>query len=167
MRWHMSWRADPRARPLADRHYNRQSPGSPQFAPPGRCAVFLTQEADALWITSWPFARYTKHEWAGAWVNSLFRNESSHLSSTLIREAVAATYWHYLHTESWRVDPLPKLGMVTFVDSSEVRSTNPGCCYKHAGFEHVGFTKAAGLYALQLKPECFPEPQRAKERVTV
>src|SRR3979409_34708 len=47
MLWHLSWRADPRARPLADRHYNRQKPGAAQFVPPGGCLVLLTTEADA------------------------------------------------------------------------------------------------------------------------
>lgn len=37
MIWMRSHRADPEVVPLADRHYNRQKPGSPQFAPPGRC----------------------------------------------------------------------------------------------------------------------------------
>lgn len=91
MRWHVSHRFDPRALPLADRHYNRQTIGSPQFVPPGRCAVFLTRDASALWVTSWPFAAYVRHRWPGAWVCSAFRNEGEHLSSELIREAVAAT----------------------------------------------------------------------------
>lgn len=95
MRWLLSHRADPRALPLADRHYNRQKIGSPQFVPPGRCLVLLTEEADALWVTSWPFEEYTKHAWAGAWVNSLFRSEASELSSEMIREAVAVTRWHF------------------------------------------------------------------------
>src|SRR5437867_3585067 len=95
MRWHLSNRADKRALVLADRHYNRQKPGTPQFVPPGRCLVLLTEMADALWVTSWPFAQYVKHAWAGAWVNSCFRNESKELSSELILEAVAATKWHY------------------------------------------------------------------------
>src|SRR5690242_7545534 len=51
--WYLSHRADPRAVPLADRHYNRQKPGTPQFVPPGRCLVLLTADAGALWVTSW------------------------------------------------------------------------------------------------------------------
>jgi len=89
--WHLSWRADPRALPLADRHYNRQKIGAPQFVPPGACLVLLTADADALWVTSAPIAEYVQHAWAGAWVCSLFRNEGPVLSSELIREAVAAT----------------------------------------------------------------------------
>lgn len=53
MPWHISWRADPRAVAIADRHYNRQAIGAPQFVPPGRCLVLLSAHADALWVTSW------------------------------------------------------------------------------------------------------------------
>lgn len=153
MRWHLSHRADPRALPLADRHYNRQKPGSPQFVPPGRCLVLLTEEADALWVSSWPFAEYVKHAWAGAWVCSCFRNESTHLSSELIREAVAATraFWG---------EP-PPLGMVSFVDTTKTRrKRDPGRCYRKAGWSPVGHTKG-GLVALQVLPEEMPPQMEA------
>src|SRR5205809_831618 len=93
MNWELSHRAELRARLIADRHYNRQKPGSPQFVPPGRCIVLVA--SGAVWVTSWPYARYVKHRWAGAWVNSLFRRESGPLASELIREAVAATRWFW------------------------------------------------------------------------
>ncbi len=63
--WRLSYRADPRALPLADRHYSRKTPGSPQFVPPGRSLVLLTDDADALWVTSWPYAQYVQHAWGG------------------------------------------------------------------------------------------------------
>ncbi len=66
MLWHLSHRADQWAVAIADRHYNRQKPGTPQFVPPGRCVVLLTPDADAFWVSSWPFAEYVRHEWAGA-----------------------------------------------------------------------------------------------------
>lgn len=149
MRWRMSHRADHRALPLADRHYNRQKPGTPQFVPPGSCLVLLTECKRALWVTSWPLAEFTKHEWAGAWVNSLFRNEGAGLSSELILEAVAATRAFY--------GTPPALGMVTFVDAGEVRpKRDPGRCYRRAGFRHVGATKVNGLLAFQLLPDAMP-----------
>ena len=114
MIWTKSHRADKRALPLADRHYNRQKIGSPQFVPPGSCCVFLTTDADALWVTSAPIAKYVKHAWAGAWVCSLFRNEGRHKASELIRQAVAASLAHY----EGRV---PELGIVTFIDRGYVR----------------------------------------------
>lgn len=150
--WRPSHRADPRALPIADRHYNRQKPGTPQFVPPGRCAVFLTPLADALWVTSWPFAQYTKHAWAGAWMCSCFRNESPYLSSLLIIEAVALTRGIY-------GEP-PPLGMVTFVDPAKVRRKRDfGRCYRKAGFFECGKTKG-GLIALQLLPAAMPDPAR-------
>lgn len=152
MRWRMSYRADPRAAALADRHYSRQKPGTRQFVPPGRCLVLTTEAADAVWTTSWPFAQYVKHAWAGAWVNSLFRNESCHLTSDLIREAVAATRWYW--------PEIPELGMVTMVDPRKVRSTNPGYCYKCAGFRKVGKTKG-GQVVWQMLAEDMPEAQPA------
>jgi hypothetical protein len=158
--WRLSYRADPRALPLADRHYNRQKVGSPQFVPPGRCVVLLTDEADALWVTSWPFAEYVKHEWAGAMVCSLFRREphSPYLASDLVIAAAAATRAHW--------PDVPPLGMVTFVDSRKTRhKRDPGRCYRRAGWKPVGHT-AGGLVALQLPPEDFPDPLPARPQST-
>lgn len=148
MNWRLSWRADHRAIPLADRHYNRQSQGSPQFVPPGRCVVLLSDQA--LWVTSWPFAEFTHHAWAGAWINSTFRNEGTIRSSQLILEAVQATQAVF--------GPPPPLGLVTFVDPSKVRhKRDPGRCYLRAGFRNVGSTQG-GLLALQLLPADMPTP---------
>ena len=150
--WQMSDRADPRSRALADRQYNRQKPGTPQFVPPGRCLVLYanTETGEAFWVTSWPFAEYVKHAWAGAWVCSAFRNEGAGLSSNLIGEAVAVTRWFY-------GDP-PALGMVTFVDTAKTRKKrDPGRCYLRAGFQNCGATKG-GLVALQLLPDAMPPP---------
>lgn len=154
--WRRSWRADPAARAIADRHYNRQSPGHPQFVPPGRCVVLLSDDEQAAWVTSWPDAAFVQHDWAGAWINSLFRREGGdHLASTMIRAAVAATL------AVWP-DP-PPLGMVTFVDPDEVQSRNPGYCYLRAGFRLVGKTKERGLLAFQMVPEDMPDPAPAGE----
>jgi hypothetical protein len=153
MNWSLSNRADPPAVAIADRHYNRQKPGTPQFIPPGRCLVLLTPDYGALWVTSWPFAQYVRHAWPGAWINSLFRNEAQdrYLSSDLIREAVAATRAVY-------GEP-PDLGMVTFVDANKTRhKRDPGRCYIKAGFRRIGFTKG-GLVALQMLPAEMPEPE--------
>ncbi len=149
MNWHISYRADHSARLIADRHYNRQSVGSAQFVPPGRCVVLVIPGA-AMWITSWPFAEYTKHAWAGAWVCSAFRNERPdlYLSSALILDAVAAT------RSVWTP---PDLGMITFVDRSKTRrKRDPGRCYRKAGFRVAGETKG-GLLTLQLLPAEMPD----------
>ena len=148
MTWRLSHRYDPVAAAIADRHYNRQHVGSPQFVAPGRCLVLL-HDSPALWVTSWPFAEYVKHAWAGAMVCSAFRNEGVALSSTLILEAVAVTRWRWPN--------VPALGMVTFVNRDKVRpKRDPGFCFLRAGFVNVGETKG-GLVALQLPPDAWPQ----------
>ena len=157
MIWRVSHRADPFARDIADRHYNRQKVGTPQFAPPGRCLVLTAETATgrALWITSWPFARYVRHAWAGAWVCSAFRNEGAGVASVLISEAVAATCAYY-------GEP-PLMGMVTFLDRRKVRPMirrgreTWGYTWERAGFVPVGET-AGDLLALRLPLPAFPSP---------
>lgn len=141
--WIPSNRFDKEVLPLADRHYNRQKPGSPQFVPPGKCLVLKTPCRRALWVTSWP--KYAQHEWRGAWINTLFRNEGAGLSSELIFAAILASI------DKW--PDIPDKGMVTFVDASRTRNKrDPGRCYRKAGFKHVGYTKK-GLYVLQWRPD--------------
>lgn len=160
MTWTKSNRADPKARAVADRHYNRQKPGSPQFVPPGRCLVLYAENESgkALWVTSWPYAQYVKHQWAGAWMCSAFRNEGAGVASELIREAVAATVEYF-------GEP-PEQGMVTFIDRKKVKPTMVhgvptwGRTYALAGFRYVGETKG-GLMAMQLLPEDMPKPKEA------
>lgn len=151
MMWCRSHRADREVLPLADRHYNRQKPGTPQFVPPGSCAVLKLYEADdvkAFWVTSAP--RYARHEWQGAWVCSAFRNESSHLSSLLITQATAAT--------RFLLGAVPALGMVTFINPLKVkRKRDFGRCYLKAGWRPIGHTKG-GLIALGISPADMPEP---------
>lgn len=152
----MSHRFDPRARVIADRHYNRQKIGTPQFVPPGRCVVLLSECERALWVTSWPFAEYVKHAWAGAWVCSAFRNEGAGLSSELITEAVAATRSIWPDT--------PPIGFITFVDRAKTKpKRDPGYCYLMAGWKPCGATKG-GLVALQLLPVDMPKPSPPHRR---
>lgn len=153
MRWEIRSRTDPQCRELADRHYNRQTVGAPGFVPPGRCCVLYAETGSgrAFWVTSWPFAEYVRHAWAGAWVCSAFRNEGAGLSSELIREAVAATRFVF--------GPPPDLGFVTFVDRGKTKpKADPGYCYQRAGWAPCGRTKSRRLYALQLLPADMPLP---------
>lgn len=162
MIWEKSNRFDRRAREIADRHYNRQKPGTPQFVPPGRCCVLYAENerGRAFWVTSYPFPEYVCHAWAGAWVCSAFRNEGAGIASEMIRDAVAATRAHF-------GEP-PELGMITFIDAKKVKPTKVhgrdtwGYTYIKAGFKPVGKTKG-GLLAFQLLPEDMPPAENAKE----
>ena len=155
MQWCMSHRADPTARRLADRHYNRQKVGTPQFVPPGSCLVLLSECQRAFWVTSAPFAQFVKHAWPGAWVCSAFRSEDAGKASDLIRDAVAATSWYY-------GEP-PGLGMVSFIDRSKVSPIKVrgiptwGYSWRKAGFTEAGETKG-GLLVMQLLPKAMPGP---------
>ncbi|MGK7345001.1 MAG: hypothetical protein ACNS63_04255 [Candidatus Nitrospinota bacterium M3_3B_026] len=149
--WRLTWRADPRACALADRHYSRKTPGSRQVAPPGRALVLLAGRADreALFVLS--SQRYVRRElYPGAWVVTLFRNESRARSSALIREALASC------RHAWG-DP-PEDGVVTFVDPRKVRPKRDfGRCFLRAGFEPAGETKS-GLLVLRLAADRLPCP---------
>ncbi len=149
MNWRISHRADKDALPIADRHYNRQKPGTPQFVPPGRCFVLKTD--GAIWVTSWPFGEYVKHRWPGAWVNSCFRRECGPVASDLIKQAIAATKWYW--------PDVPDLGMVTFIDRDKVRHKRDyGRCYIRAGFEPDGETEG-GLLAFTMRPDRMPDAE--------
>lgn len=178
-RWCASHRADPAARTLADRHYNRQKIGAPQFAPTGSCCVFLTECGRAFWITSFPLAEWVRHAWPGAWICSAFRSEGAGTASELIREAIAATRFHY-------GEP-PVIGMITFISRAcrkckkqfpKCACANPdwivrpmmrrgipvwGYSYMKAGFVHIGETEG-GLMTFQLLPAAMPEPLHAMPR---
>lgn len=156
MIWTASNRFDPRGCALADRHYSRQKPGSPQFMPPGSCRVLVANNGKAVFGLSFPKAEYVKHAWAGAWITSIFRNENAGpLASVMIRDALAVMQTHY---------DVPALGCITFVDPKMVRGIPvrgelvKGFCFMMAGFRCVGETKG-GKLAWQLLPADMPKPQ--------
>lgn len=167
MRWAKSWRDDPRAARIYDRHYSRRTVGASGVAPPGRPLVLLAINGRALWISHEQQADLQKHAWPGAWVCTVFRNEGAGLSSELIREACAAT------RAEWGEPPV--LGMVTFIDEAKTRRGRsrrslPGECFRRAGFVPVGFTKGghgrAVLHVLQLPPPLLAgAAQRARNSI--
>lgn len=165
MRWVESHRAERSARLIADRHYNRQKPGTKQFVPPGRCLVFRTPDCSALWVTSWPFARYVKHDWPGAWICSAFRRESwsADLASDLIREAVAATL------AEWPEPPTQ--GMVSFIDPRKVKPVMRrgrlvyGLTWIKAGFRLLDVKTKGGLLVVQMEPADMPQPVPARQEM--
>jgi hypothetical protein len=163
MTWLLSHRCDPKGRRLADRHYSRQKIGAVGFVKPSSCLVLVSEDFNALWVTTFPIADYVKHDWAGAWECATFRNEGDRLSSELIKEALSATVWKY--------GTPPALGMITFVDPRKVEGTFTriggekvltwGYCFQKAGFEFEGWTKG-GLFVLRLKAERLPQAQPPK-----
>lgn len=138
--WTQIQKADWRALRLADRHYTRQKPGTPQFCRPGHNLVLLTEDEQALWVT-----------WAGirddgwdAWECTMFRNEGPYLSSHLIVLALGIT------RHLWGLPPAD--GIITYV-GQHLR----GGCFHAAGFRRAGCSKS-GKTLLQLPPDRMPPP---------
>ena len=123
--WQVRNHFDHAAVALADRHYSRRTPGSPQMAPPGRKLVLVTADEQAVWCTHWPFAHLAL-DGLDAWRCSIFRNESDRRSSELITEAMELT------ARLWT--DRPKDGWVTWVDKTKIASAHPGYCFKQAGW---------------------------------
>lgn len=169
MHWHLSDRCDPRARDLADRHYNRQSIGADNFVPPGRCLVLWVR--GAFWVTSWPFAEYVRHAWGGAWVCSAFRREyGDFIASDMVESALAATRWRWPDVPDIRCAPCAwkwgesypsaHVAMVTFVDEAKTkRKRDPGRCFRRAGFVECAARTQGGLVALHIAPKALPPAQ--------
>ena len=130
--WRRVGKFDPWAAALADRHYSRRKVGSPQFMPPGQTVVLLEREGRAVfgWWRPHPDSGLEAMNGLDGWTCTIFRNESLVLSSHLILEAEAALF-------ETGVDCGPD-GLLTYVWDARVRSTNPGCCFKRAGWRAIG-----------------------------
>lgn len=123
------------ARLLADRHYSRKSKGANLFVGPGEKMVLVTLNYDALFV--WRLARLREDNQKGIEC-SLFRNESNILSSELIKEAM-----------SWAWKRWPGQRLFTYVADKKIRSVNPGCCFKKAGWRKCGRNKSGKLTILE------------------
>ncbi|HKA75309.1 MAG TPA: hypothetical protein VKE26_26135 [Xanthobacteraceae bacterium] len=132
-----TWAADPDCARLADRHYSRGRRGHPQFAPSGRKLVLRDTAGLVVFVWLFPEATYRRDGQVG-YNNTLFRNESSRLSSAIILEAerYAVAKWG------------PNRGY-TYIDARKVASPNPGYCFKCAGWVHVGYSKDQHLHLLE------------------
>jgi hypothetical protein len=122
---------------LYERHYScyhyKDGRKRKLFVGPGEKMVLLTQNNDALFV----WRKFIDDSGQRGINCSAFRNESKILSSDLIKEAVL------LAILRWKEKRL-----YTYVDKSKIRSTNPGYCFKCAGWEPCGYTKK-GLLILE------------------
>lgn len=138
--WWITKDGDAVAKRLFDCHYSRRRYADGRdpklFCGPGEKLVLRTWEGDALWI--W---RRFKDDSGQVGINcAVFRNESRHQSSELVRQADAIADF------CW-----PGQRHYTFVNARRIRSTNAGCCFKNAGWQVCGTTKG-GLLILE---KCF------------
>ena len=135
--WWMTKDGDKTCLALYERHYSayRYKDGRKrtQFVGPGEKVVLRTAKGDALFV--W---RKFIDDSGQTGVNcAVFRNESEHRSSELIRQAdaIADRLW-------------PDTRHYTYVNPQAVRSSNPGFCFIVAGWKRCGRTKS-GLIVLE------------------
>jgi hypothetical protein len=151
--WVLSSSSDPVALAVVDGtgrfadhgpHYSRRTPGSRTFTGVGQEIVLVTEDGTAVWACvrqRTPAARgtgasrgregKTDNTTRYIWRNMLFRNLGPHRSSELIRAALERTYQEWIR----RYGELPTERLRTEIDVKAVRSSNPGYCYKIAGWE--------------------------------
>ena len=153
MSWRLSSSSDPAALAVVDGlgkfrrfgpHYSRRSPGSKTFTGVGREVVLVHSTGRAVWAVVYqrtpaavgtgvsrgregqadPAPQYV-------WRNMLFRNLYAGTASELIIDATQRTY------EEWvrRYGSLPLERLRTEIGVKHVRSTDPGRCYRLAGWE--------------------------------
>lgn len=159
--WYKVSRRDPRAVALFARHYSSVKNGrdirswlSYGITGPGEVIVLLNADASALFV--WLKQRY--HAGQSGVYCAVFRNEGDTLSSLLILEAEEIAW------QRW-----PGERLFTYVNPAAVKSSNPGYCFKAAGWQLVRdgnqpLRTSKGLLVLEKFP--IPSPPPAPARVT-
>lgn len=135
--WWLTKDGDRACLALYERHYSayRYADGRQRrlFVGPGEKVVLRTHGGDAFFI----WRKFIDASGQQGINCAAFRNEGTHRSSELIRQAdaVADCLW-------------PGSRHYTYVDSTRVASRNPGYCFLAAGWQRCGFTKG-GLIVLE------------------
>lgn len=126
-------------------HYSRRTPGSKTFTGVGREIVLLHESEAAVWAVV--YQRTPSKRGSGAsrgrlgepdtgvryvWRNMLFRRmpECPEHASDLVRSATSETYRMWVE----RYGALPAERLRTEIGIGAVKSSNPGYCYKLAGY---------------------------------
>lgn len=143
--WYPILDGDPRGFDLMKRHYSfhpytdgrRQDPSYRnryKFVGPGERIVLLTVDCSALFV----WKKFIDASGQKGINCAVFRNESNILSSTLILEAEQLAWTRWPNEQR----------LYTYVSPKRIRSINPGCCFKKAGWRVCGKTKN-GLVILE------------------
>lgn len=134
--WRVVSKCAPRLLELADAHYTRQKPGTPQATRPGVNLPMLLNDGTAGFITWRPIPEVGRKDNLEAWECTLFRNTGPHLSSDLVRAAANKVFREW----GWP----PRDGFITAVGVAQTegrrsRQSLPGHCFRMAGwmeFQH-------------------------------
>lgn len=139
--WWLTKDGDVQCLALYERHYSayryRDGRQRKLFVGPGEKVVLRTERADAMFV----WRRFIDDSGQRGVNCAVFRNESEHRSSLLIRQAdaIADCIW-------------PDRRHYTYVDPTRVASANPGFCFVAAGWRRCGLTKR-GLVVLERNPK--------------
>lgn len=119
--------ADVEALQLYSRHYSfrnyRDGRRRRKFIGPGEYIALLTHLADALFV----WRKFISDDGQNGINCAVFRNESQYLSSELIKEAERIAWLRW-----------PGERLYTYVNPRKIKSKNPGCCFKKAGWKECG-----------------------------
>lgn len=132
--WREVHKSTPALVALADRHYTRQTPGSPQCCRPGVNLCLLTDDCSAAWVVWRPIPAVGRKDGLEAWECTLMRNEGRRRTSELIREAVEWTW------RAWGWPP--RDGLITAIDAEATAAgrsphARPGRCFRAAGWREI------------------------------
>ncbi len=120
---------DPAALQIYSRHYTlrkyRDGRQRDRFVGPGYRIVLITPDQDALFVWR-KFIPFDNQEGVNC---SVFRNESRHLASSMILEA-----------ERFAIDRWGSIRAYTYINPRKIKSSNPGYCFKCAGWHKEGLT---------------------------
>jgi hypothetical protein len=125
-----------------------------QFAYSGRKLVLRDAPGTVLFVWMYCDLELRMDGQAGYYC-SIFRNESSRLSSEIIIEAVMLAF------AKWGPNRV-----FTYVDPRKIRSSNPGYCFQMAGWKKLGLTKRGDKLLLAKEqgcPACIPPARSALE----
>ncbi|HUX31050.1 MAG TPA: hypothetical protein VMV78_10560 [Thiobacillus sp.] len=127
--WYLTKDGDLNALALFHRHYSHRKYGEK--------LVLVTAKYDALFV----WRKFIDASGQQGVNCSVFRNESAMRSSELIRDAMEFAFIRW-----------PDERLYTYVNPNRIRSTNPGCCFRKAGWQICGKTKG-GLIVLDFQKE--------------
>ena len=139
--WFLAVDGDEHCRSIFQRHYSFRPYADGRepklFVGPGAKMVLITENGDALFV----WRKFISGDGQQGINCAVFRNESDVLSSTLILDAEEAVWTRW-----------PKQRLFTYVNPKKIASTNPGYCFKLAGWRECGRTKWKGLVILEKLP---------------
>lgn len=140
--WAVIRDGDSRGRKLYERHYSCRRYADKRkpklFVGPAEKLCLMTPDAKALFA----WRRFIDRSGQEGVNCAIFRNEGAFDGLVLSSELIIAA-------ESFAWQRWPAVRFYTYVDPLRVKSSNPGFCFKRAGWNECGRTKVRKLIILE------------------